>query len=86
MRTNRKNFTIDLREVLQVPLTLANINDELTVKRIGGNNATKRHLENLGFVEGAKIIVISKLSDNFIVNVKDARVAIDGNLAALIYV
>ncbi len=69
-----------------MPLTLANINDELTVKRIGGNNATKRHLENLGFVEGAKIIVISKLSDNFIVNVKDARVAIDGNLAALIYV
>ena len=69
-----------------MPLTVANAGDEYTVKKLGGLAETKHHLGNLGFAEGAKITVISKLNDSFIVAVKDVRIAIDGNMASKIYV
>jgi ferrous iron transport protein A len=43
-------------------------------------------LENLGFVVGGDVTVISKMGGNVIVNVKETRVAIDEKLAGKIMV
>ena len=59
-----------------MPLTLMDIGVETTVKAIRGKDQTRKFLQNLGFVEGAKVIVVSSLAGNVIVSVKDARVAI----------
>ena len=60
-----------------MPLTMAAIGEENIIRRVGGNEETRRFLENLGFVAGAGITVISAIGGNVIVNVKDSRVAIN---------
>lgn len=69
-----------------MPLTLANIGEENTVKKIGGSPKIKQHLENLGFVVGANVIVITSLGGNVIVNVKETRVAVSEEMARKIMV
>ena len=59
-----------------MPLSMAKEGEENTVKKIGGKEETKRFLENLGFVVGGTVTVISQIGGNIIVNVKDSRVAI----------
>lgn len=69
-----------------IPLSLADVNEEHTVKRIGGSPEVKKHLENLGFTVGGKVTVISSLNGNVIVNIREARVAIGEDLARRIMV
>ena len=59
-----------------MPLTLASAGEENMIRRVGGNDETKRHLEDLGFVAGANVTIVSSIGGNLIVNVKDSRVAI----------
>ena len=54
-----------------MPLTMANIGEVNEIKRIGGNEETRRFLTNLGFVAGAEITVVSAIGGNVIVNIKD---------------
>lgn len=69
-----------------MPLTLADIGEDNTVKRIGGKPEVRRHLEKLGFVVGSSVTIINTLGDNVIVRVKEARVAISAEMAQKIYV
>lgn len=69
-----------------MPLTLATEGEEQIIRRIGGTTEVKRHLENLGFVAGGSVIVVARVNDNLIVNVKEARVALDQKLAQKIMV
>ncbi len=69
-----------------MPLALAAVGEENTVKRIGGNQEVKQHLENLGFVVGGSVTVITSLGGNVIVNVKESRVAISEEMARKIMV
>ncbi len=69
-----------------MPLSLSEIGSENTIKRIGGNSQIKQHLENLGFVVGGSVTVISTLGGNVIVNVKDTRIAISKEMAQKILV
>ena len=62
-----------------MPLVLADTGEELTIQRIGGSAEVKRHLENLRFVVGGTVMVITALNGNVIVKVKEARVAISEN-------
>lgn len=64
-----------------MPLTFANVGEENTIRKVGGNEETRRFLENLGFVSGAKIMVLSQVGGNVIVNVKDSRVAVNAEMA-----
>ena len=59
-----------------MPLTLVQTGEENMIRKVGGKPEVKRHLENLGFVPGGRVTVISTIGGNLIVNVKDARVAI----------
>ena len=69
-----------------MPLTMARSGEINYIKRVGGNEETKRHLETLGFVVGGAVTVISSLNGNLIVNVKDSRVAISREMAHKIMV
>jgi len=69
-----------------MPLMMANIGEESFIKRIKGKDDTKNFLENLGFVTGGKVTVVSKNQGNIIVNVKDSRVAISKEMACRIMV
>ena len=64
-----------------MPLTMASIGEANTIRKVGGNEETKRFLENLGFVAGAEITVVSAIGGNVIVNIKDSRVAINQDMA-----
>ena len=64
-----------------MPLTMANIGETNTIKRVSGNDETKRFLANLGFVPGAEVIVLSAIGGNVIVNIKDSRVAVNADMA-----
>ena len=69
-----------------IPLVFANIGDSNIIKRISGNAETKRHLENLGFVPGGEVSVVSKICGNIIVNVKESRVALGEDMARRILI
>lgn len=69
-----------------MPLTLANIGEENVIRKIGGKPEVKKHLENLGFVVGGNVTVITAMGGNIIVNVKEARVAISREMAQKIMV
>lgn len=69
-----------------MPLSMVNIGEKSIIKKVGGKEETRKFLENLGFVTGGTITVISSMSGNIIVNVKDSRVAIGKDMANKIYV
>lgn len=69
-----------------MPLALANVGEENTIKKIGGSPEVKKHLENLGFVVGGNVTIITTLAGNVIVNVKEARIAISEEMARKIMV
>ena len=64
-----------------MPLTMAGIGEVNTILKIGGNEETRRFLANLGFVTGTEISVVSAIGGNVIVKVKDARVAVNSDMA-----
>ena len=69
-----------------MPLTLATVGEENIIRKIGGSPEVKKHLENLGFVAGGNVTIITTMAGNIIVNVKEARVAISKEMANKIMV
>ena len=69
-----------------MPLSLANKDEEYKIKKIGGSPEVKKHLENLGFVAGGSVSVISSIGGNLIVKVKESRVAINDEMARRIMI
>ncbi len=79
--TNRDSEVLDM-----LPLTLANIGEEQMIHKVGGSPEVKKHLEDMGFVAGGLVTVVSSLNGNVIVKVKEARVAISEEMARKIMV
>ena len=69
-----------------IPLVFADVGKEVEIVKIGGNPDVKHHLENIGFIVGDKILVLSSLNGNLIVSVKGIRVAISMEMAQKIMV
>ena len=69
-----------------MPLTLAEVGEENIIRKIGGKQKVKAHLENLGFVAGGAVTVVSSIGGNVIVNVKDSRIAVSKEMAQKIMV
>ncbi len=74
------------RSEAMMPLTLANTGEENIIKKVGGNPDTRKFLENLGFVAGGTVTVVSEIGGNVIVNVKESRVAVSKEMACKIMV
>ena len=64
-----------------MPLTMATMGEVNKIVKVGGNEETRRFLENLGFVAGSEITVVSSIGGNLIVNVKDSRIAVNEDMA-----
>ena len=69
-----------------MPLTMLNAGETNTIKKVGGKEETSRFLQNLGFVVGGAVTVVSDIGGNLIVNVKESRVAIGKDMANKIMV
>ena len=69
-----------------MPLTFATVGEENTIVKIGGKPEVKKHLENLGFVVGGTVKVVSAMGGNLIVNVKEARVGSSQEMAQKIMI
>lgn len=69
-----------------MPLTFAKEGEPASIKKVGGKEDTRQFLENLGFVTGAAVTVISTVGGNVIVNIKNSRIAIGRDMASRILV
>lgn len=69
-----------------IPLIIAKEESPLMITKLVVNQKTKHHLENLGFIQGANIEIISKSKGNVILKIKDGRLAIGEDLARKIFV
>lgn len=69
-----------------MPLTFVKEGEPNFIKKISGREETRKFLENLGFVSGAAVTVVSMAGGNMIVNIKDSRVAIGKDMASRIMV
>lgn len=69
-----------------MPLVMIKTGETGVIKKIGGKEETKKFLESLGFVVGSLVTVVSEMSGNLIVNIKDSRVAIGKDIATKIIV
>lgn len=69
-----------------MPLSMVKPGETNTIKKVGGKEETRKFLENLGFVTGGELTVVSEIEGNLIVNVKDSRVAIGKDMANRIMV
>lgn len=69
-----------------MPLSMVKEGEPSIIRKVGGKEETRRFLENLGFVAGGSVTVVSEIGGNMIVNVKDSRVAIGKDMANKIMV
>lgn len=69
-----------------MPLEYATAGEENIIRKIGGKPEIRQHLENLGFVVGGAVTVVTEMGGNLIVNVKESRVAISREMAQKIMV
>lgn len=72
--------------MIMMPLSMIKQGEPNTIRKVGGKEETRRFIENLGFVAGAEVTVVSEINGNMIVNVKDSRVAIGKDMANKIMV
>lgn len=69
-----------------IPISFAEIGENCVIRKIGGNPEVRQHLENLGFAVGGNAMVISTIGGNVILKVKEARVALDADMASKIMI
>ena len=69
-----------------MPLILAAAGETNTIRKVSGNPEVKKHLEDLGFVVGGEVTVVSALGGNIIVKIKESRIAISREMAGKIMV
>ena len=69
-----------------IPLTLLPIGEERIIRRIGGTQGVRAHLQDLGFVVGGFVTVVAEMGGSLIVRVKDARIALNKDMASKIMV
>ena len=53
-----------------MPLMFANTGETNIIKKVGGSPEVKKHLENLGFVSGGEVTVISALGGMLLLMLK----------------
>ncbi|MEA4891645.1 MAG: FeoA family protein [Peptococcaceae bacterium] len=69
-----------------MPLSMLRPGETYRIRKIRGEGPVKKHLSDLGFVEGEAVTLLSDLAGNLIVTIKDSRIALDKDLAKLISV
>lgn len=79
---NRRDFTL-----IRKNLTEVSVNEEFIIREIRSDDEElKSFLFSLGCYEGETITIISVLSENYVISIKDARYSIDEDLAKAIII
>ena len=65
---------------------MAKTGEKKSIKKVGGKEETRQFLAKLGFTPGSHLTIITKISGNVIVNIKESRVAVSQEMAAKIFV
>ncbi|MDR3226002.1 MAG: ferrous iron transport protein A [Clostridiales Family XIII bacterium] len=58
----------------------------VVIRKISGKDEVRKRLEELGFLAGEKVTVVSAIAGNLILSVKGTRIALDRSLAQRILV
>ena len=69
-----------------MPLFMLGVGNRRRISAVHGDDSVKKHLNELGFVEGAEVEVIADNAGNLIVGVYGSRLAINRDLAKRILV
>lgn len=69
-----------------MPLSLLSSGNSGKIARISGSGDIRRYLQNLGFIEGMEVKVLSDIGGDVIVGVLDSRIALNKEMASHIYV
>lgn len=64
-----------------MPLFMATPGEPVVIRKITGKDEVRQHLAELGFVVDSVVTIVSQLSGNLILQVKDSRVALDKTMA-----
>ena len=64
-----------------MPLTMARPGETVTIRKITGKDEVRQHLAELGFVVDSTVTVVTELSGNLILQVKDSRIGLDKTMA-----
>lgn len=64
-----------------MPLTMARPGETVTIRKITGKDEVRQHLAELGFVVDSDVTVVSEISGNLILQVKESRVALNREMA-----
>ena len=64
-----------------MPLTMAAPGERVVIRKITGKDDVRQHLAELGFVVDSEVMVVSEISGNLIVQVKESRVALNRDMA-----
>lgn len=69
-----------------MPLFMLGVGGRRRISAVYGDDSVKKHLNELGLVEGAEVEVIADNGGNLIVGVYGSRLAINRNIAKRILV
>ena len=69
-----------------MPLTMAKPGETVVIRKITGKDEVRQHLAELGFVVDSPVTVVSEISGNLILQVKDSRIALDKSMASRIMI
>ena len=69
-----------------MPLLLAGVGEDNIIRKVGGSQELKKHLEDLGFTVGGAVTVMNTIGGNLIVKIKESRVAISKEMASKIMI
>lgn len=69
-----------------MPLSMMEVGAKFRIKAVGGKDSVRRHLGDMGFVEGAEVTVVAVAGGNLILGIHETRVALNRELAQKILV
>lgn len=69
-----------------MPLSMMEIGRVYRIKSLTGNDTVRRHLCDMGFVEGAEVMVVSEVAGSMILGIHETRVALNRDLVRRILV
>lgn len=64
-----------------IPLSMAKAGEVAVIKKITGKDEVRQHLAELGLVVEEPVKIVSEVSGNLILQVKESRIALDKTMA-----
>ena len=84
--SNKRAVLKSPKDVVEMPLSMMGVGAVLRIKMVGGSESVRRHLGDMGFVEGAEVMIVAEMAGSLIVGIHETRVALNRELAQKILV